>query len=306
MDFVHLHVHSEYSLLDGACRIEGLIQRVKELGQTSVAITDHGVMYGAIDFYKAAKKEGIKPIIGCEVYIAARTRFDRVHELDAENAHLILLAKDNEGYQNLIALVSEAWIDGFYGKPRVDFELLEKYSNGLIAMSACIAGMIPQAILRGDYHDAKEKAIRFHQIFGQGNFYLELQDHHLKEQKLVNPELIKLSKETGIPLVVTNDAHYNKREDAEMQKILMCIQMNKNVDEPNPIGFATEEFYIKSFEEMQILFKEVPEALENTVKIAERCNVDFEFGNIKLPHFEVEGGKDHYIHFKELCEKGLT
>jgi len=216
-------VHTEYSLLDGACRIKDLIKRVKDIGQTAVAITDHGAMYGVIDFYKEAVKQGVKPIIGCEVYVAARTRFDKVHEMDGASAHLILLCKDEVGYINLIKLVSASWVEGFYSKPRVDRELLKQHHEGLVALSACLAGEIPRALLAGDYENAKQTALWYDNLFGRGNFFLEIQDHGLREQKIINPQLIRLSRETGIPLVATNDAHYLTREDADVQRILICI-----------------------------------------------------------------------------------
>ena len=308
-NFVHLHLHSEYSLLDGACRIPGIVARAKELGQPAAAVTDHGVMYGVIDFYKAARKEGIRPIIGCEVYTAARTRHDRLHHLYSNHGHLVLLCKDIEGYHNLAKMVSDAWTDGFYGKPRVDAELLEKYHKGLIALSACLSGEIPRRLLAGDYDGAKEKAEWYRSLFGK-DFYLELQDHGLKEQKMILPGLRRLSRETGIPPVVTNDAHYLRREDAGLQKILMCIQMNKTVDDPNAPGFGSEEFYMKSSEEMRALFPDCPEAADNTLAIAEQCNVEFTFGRTILPHFDIPGEKegrpaDHETYFRTMCEEGL-
>ncbi|MBQ9932587.1 MAG: PHP domain-containing protein, partial [Ruminiclostridium sp.] len=250
MAFVHLHVHSEFSLLDGACRIQGLVQRAQELGQTAIAVTDHGVMYGAVDFYKAAKAAGIKPIIGCEVYVAPRTRFDKVHELDDRPRHLVLLCKDDQGYRNLCALVSRSFTEGFYGKPRVDMELLKEYHEGLIALSACLAGEVPTRILAGDYEGAKAHALEMRAIFGPDNYYLELQDHSIPEQKDAARGLLKLHKETGIPLVVTNDAHYLTRADAAIQDVLMCVQMGRTVEDPTRMRFETEEFYIKSEEEM--------------------------------------------------------
>ncbi len=286
-EFVHLHVHSEYSLLDGACRIKDMMAHVKEMGQNAVAITDHGVMYGVIDFYKAAKAEGIKPIIGCEVYVAPRGMTDKTHELDSESAHLILLCKDQEGYQNLISLVSSGFTEGFYNKPRIDIELLKEHSTGLICTSACIAGRIPKLILRGDYEGAKEYALELLNIFGKDNFYLEIQDHGIPEQEIVNNGIYKISAETGIPLVATNDAHYVRRSDAYVQDVLMCIQMNRTLDDPERMKFATEEFYLKSYDEMAQLFPQHLEALENTVKIAEKCNVDFEFGVHHLPQYDV-------------------
>lgn len=303
--FVHLHVHSEYSLLDGACRIPQLVDTAIELGQTAVAITDHGAMYGVIDFYKEAKAKGIKPIIGCEVYVAPRTHLDKVHEYDSESRHLVLLCKNNVGYQNLIQLVSLAWTEGFYNKPRVDDEQLRQYSEGLIALSACLAGEIPRRLLAGEYETAKQKALQYQEIFGEGNFYLELQDHGIREQKYVNPMIIQISQETGIPLVATNDCHYLRHEDSKTQKILLCIQTNHTVEDDNAMEFATDQFYVKSEEEMKALFPEVPQAIENTVKIAQQCQVDFEFGNTKLPHFDVPGNRDHEEYFREQCYQGL-
>ena len=305
MAFVHLHVHTEYSLLDGACRINGLLEHVKNLGQKAVAITDHGVMYGVIDFYKAAKKMGIKPIIGCEVYVAKRTRHDKMHEFDRENRHLVLLCKNQVGYRNLIALVSKGFTEGFYNNPRVDFELLEKHSDGLIALSACLAGEIPREISRDNYQGAKEAALRYERIFGKGNFYLELQDHGLNEQKYVNPYIIRLSKETGIPLAATNDCHYIKAEDEKMHHILVCIQTGKTVEDENTLEFGSDQFYVKSEEEMLSLFPNVKEAIENTALIAEKCNLDFEFGVTKLPPFDPPGGLTSKEYFVKMCYKGL-
>ena len=304
MSFVHLHVHSEYSLLDGACRIRELVERAKSLGQEAVAITDHGVMYGVVDFYKAAKKAGVQPILGCEVYVAARSRQDRVHALDSEHSHLVLLCEDNRGYANLVKLVSAAWTEGFYGKPRVDRELLRRYSGGLIALSACLAGEIPKALRRGDYDGAKEIALEYREIFGTENFFLELQDHGLEEQKAINPSLIRLSRETGIPLVCTNDAHYLTREDARTQRVLICIGTNTTLDAPSPLAFETEEFYLKSEAEMRSLFPGVPEAFDNTAAIAGRCRVELEFGKTQLPAFDAPGG-DSAAFFRRQCEEGL-
>lgn len=305
MGFVHLHVHSEYSLLDGACRIRSLVDTAAEMGQTAVAITDHGVMYGAVDFYKAAKNRGIKPIIGCEVYVAKRTRFDKIHELDGENRHLVLLCKNNTGYQNLIAMVSKAWTEGFYSKPRVDYELLETYSEGLIALSACLAGEIPRALIGNDYMGAKETALRLDSIFGHGNFYLELQDHGIREQKIINPMLVSLSKETGIPLVATNDCHYLKQEDEKMHHILLCIQTNHTVEDKDGMEFSSDQFYYKSESEMRALFPDTPEACDNTVLIANQCNVEFEFGSTKLPHFDTPNGQENVAYFHDKCYEGL-
>ncbi len=306
MAFTHLHLHTEYSLLDGACRIEPLMEEVQRLGQTSVAITDHGVMYGVIDFYRAAKKRGIKPVIGCEVYMAARTRFDKIHSLDSERAHLVLLCENNTGYKNLIKLVSEGFVTGFYTKPRIDRELLEKYHEGLIALSACLAGEIPQRLLRGDYEGAKQKALWYKSVMGEGNFFLEIQNHGLQEQRRINPMLIELSKETGIPLVATNDTHYIKKEDSEMQQALICIQTNHTLGEDTGMEFETDEFYLKSEQEMLETFPDNADAVMRTAEIAERCNVEFEFGKTKLPHFEVPGGVDHYEWLRSMAMRGMV
>ena len=305
MSFVHLHLHSEYSLLDGACRIDGLMDRVKELGQTAVAITDHGVMYGCIDFYKAAKAAGIKPIIGCEVYVARRGMTDRVHGQDNDPYHLVLLCENRKGYENLCYLVSEAFIHGFYGKPRVDLELLAQHHEGLIALSACLAGAIPQYLMQEDYDSAKNYALRLASIFGEGNFILELQDHGIDEQRPVNQGVQRLARETGLPLVVTNDAHYLRREDAKMQDVLLCIQTGKTVDDTNRMKFQTEEFYVKSEEELRSLFPGLDEAFENTVKIADRCNLEFTFHEYHLPAFPVPEGYTNEGYFRELCYNGF-
>lgn len=303
-NFTHLHLHTEYSLLDGACRIEGLMQRVKALGQTAVAITDHGVMYGCVDFYKAAKKAGVKPIIGCEVYVATRTRFDKVNRIDGSN-HLVLLCKNETGYKNLIKMVSVGFTEGFYNKPRVDHELLEEYHEGLICLSACLAGEIPQALLAGDYEKAKNLARYYEDLFGKGNYYIEIQDHGLDEQRTVLPLLVRLSRETGIPLVATNDAHYLEKEDSRMQHILICIQTNKTVNDDDVLEFGTDEFYVKSTDEMYELFSAWPEACENTSRIAEMCSFDFEFGVTKLPYFVAPDGMDNKEYFVKLCRDGL-
>ena len=305
MSFVHLHVHTEYSLLDGACRIDGMMDRVKELGQSAIAITDHGVMYGCIDFYKAAKAAGVKPIIGCEVYVARRSMADRVHGIDNDPYHLVLLCENRKGYENLCLLVSEAFIHGFYGKPRVDLELLEKHHEGLVALSACLAGAIPQYLMEEDYESAKNYALKMAHIFGEGNFYLELQDHGIDEQRPVNQGVMRLARETGLPLVVTNDAHYLRKEDATMQDVLLCIQTGKTVDEPNRMKFQTEEFYLKSEEELRQLFPNCDEAFENTVKIADRCNLEFTFHEYHLPSFPVPEGYTNEAYFRELCMNGF-
>ena len=303
-NFTHLHVHTEYSLLDGACRIDKIFDRVKELGQTSIAITDHGAMYGCVDFYKAAKKAGIKPIIGCEVYVATRSRFDKVNRIDGSH-HLVLLCKNETGYKNLIKLVSAGFIEGFYSKPRVDKEMLEQHHEGLVCLSACLAGEIPQALLAGDYEKAKSAALYYNDLFGQGNYYIEIQDHGLEEQQQVLPLLIRLARETGIPLVATNDAHYLRREDSKMQSILICIQTGKTVNDSDKLEFETDEFYLKSTEEMYDLFAIAPDACENTCRIAEMCSFDFEFGVTKLPYFEAPDGMENQAYFEKLCYEGL-
>ena len=305
MSFVHLHVHTEYSLLDGACRIGAMMDRVKELGQTAIAITDHGVMYGCIDFYKAAKAAGVKPIIGCEVYVAPRTMADRVHGIDNEAYHLVLLCENMTGYQNLCKLVSEAFTHGFYGKPRVDLALLEKYHEGLIALSACLAGAIPQYLMANDYAAAKEYALKLAAIFGEGNFYLELQDHGIEEQRPVNQGVQRLARETGLPLIVTNDAHYLRKKDAHMQDVLLCVQTGKTVDDENRMKFETEEFYLKSEDEMRELFPNCDDAFENTVRIAQRCNVEFVFNEYHLPSFPVPDGYTNEKYFRKLCYEGF-
>ena len=305
MSFAHLHVHSEYSLLDGACRIDSMMDRVKELGQTAIALTDHGVMYGCIDFYKAAKAAGVKPIIGCEVYVARRKMTDRVHGLDNDPYHLVLLCKDRTGYENLCYLVSEAFLHGFYGKPRVDLELLEAHHEGLIALSACLAGAIPQALMNEDYDKARATALELSRIFGQDNFYLEMQDHGIAAQRPVNQGIQRLARETGLPMVITNDAHYLRKEDADIQDVLLCIQTGKSVDDINRMRFETQEFYLKSEEELRSLFPGCDEAFENTVKIAERCNVEFTFHEYHLPAYPVPEGYTNEEYFRKLCYEGF-
>ncbi|MBR2730684.1 MAG: DNA polymerase III subunit alpha, partial [Clostridia bacterium] len=305
MAFTHLHVHSEYSLLDGACRIGPLLDRIQSMGQTSCAVTDHGVMYGVIDFYKAALQRGIKPIIGCEVYVAPRTRFDKVHGIDNERYHLILLCKNNTGYRNLIKLVSEGWVNGFYTKPRVDKDLLAQYHEGLIALSGCLAGEVAQALVRRDPEEAERVALWYRSTFGEGNYYLEIQNHGLEEQQLINPDLIRLSQKLSIPLAATNDAHYVERADAKVQQVLVCIQTNHILGEETGLDFGTEEFYLKSEDEMRAAFPDCPQAVENTALIAEQCNVTFEFGKTKLPHFDVPAGWTHFEWFASLCRKGM-
>ncbi|WP_250674009.1 DNA polymerase III subunit alpha [Paraclostridium ghonii] len=305
-DFVHLHVHTEYSLLDGFSRIKNLVNRAKELNMSAVAITDHGCMFGAIDFFKVAKKEGIKPIIGCEVYTAPRGMKDKDPNFDKSQGHLILLAKDTTGYQNLIKLVSEAYVRGFYYKPRVDIDEIKKHSDGIIALSACLAGDVSQALMNRNYDKAKNIALKYKEIFGDENYYIEIQDHNLPEQKEVNRELIKLSKEIGIGLVATNDVHYVRKEDSKIHDILMCIQMGKTVNDPNRMRFGSDEFYLKSREEMEEVFPEVQEALDNTVKIAQMCNVEFDFNTIHLPKYDVPHGYTPHEYLRMLCFKGLN
>ncbi|MBQ7331075.1 MAG: DNA polymerase III subunit alpha [Oscillospiraceae bacterium] len=306
MSFVHLHVHSEYSLLDGACRISGMMDRVKELGQSAIAITDHGVMYGCIDFYKAAKAAGVKPIIGCEIYVSRRGMEDRVHGIDNDPYHLVLLCENRTGYENLCLLVSEAFIHGFYGKPRVDLALLEKHHEGLICLSACLAGAIPQYLMDEDYAAAKEYAQKLSAIFGPERFYLELQDHGIEEQTAVNQGVMRIARELNLPLVVTNDAHYLRREDAKMQDVLLCVQTGRTVDDENRMKFQTEEFYLKSEEELRQLFPNCDEAFENTAKIAAMCNVEFVFNQYHLPSFPVPEGFTNEEYFRKLCYDGFA
>ena len=305
MSFVHLHVHTEYSLLDGACRIDRMMDRVKELGQDTIAITDHGVMYGCIDFYKAAKAAGIKPIIGCEVYVARRKMGDRIHGVDNDPYHLVLLCKNRTGYENLCYMVSQAFLRGFYGKPRIDLDLLRERHEGLIALSACLAGAIPQYLMAESYEEAKKYALTMAGIMGEGNFYLELQDHGIDEQQAVNQGVRRIARETGLPLVVTNDAHYLRREDAKMQDVLLCIQTGKTVDDENRMRFPSDDFYLKSEQELRELFPGCGEAFENTVKIAEKCNLDFVFHEYHLPSFPVPEGYTNEAYFRKLCYDGF-
>ena len=304
-NFVHLHVHSEYSLLDGANRIKDIPVRAKELGMNAIAITDHGCMYGAIEFYKECKKNEIKPIIGCEVYTATRTRFDKEPNLDSSQGHLILLAKNEVGYKNLIKIVSLGFTEGFYYKPRIDMEVIRKYRDGLICLSACLSGDINKHILNGNYDKAKELALEFRDIFGDGNFYLELQHNGIADQVVANQKLIQISRETGIPLVATNDAHYLKKEDAYNHEVLLCIQTGKKMNDETRMRFPTDAFYVKSQEEMIEDFKNIPEAIENTFKIADMCNLEFEFHVTKLPNYDVPNGQDHTEYFKQICYGGL-
>jgi DNA polymerase-3 subunit alpha len=289
--FVHLHVHTEYSLLDGASRITNLIAKAKQAGMPAVAITDHGVMYGVVDFYKEAKKQGIKPIIGCEVYVAPRSRLEKTAVEGESYYHLVLLAENQTGYRNLLELVSRGHLEGFYYKPRIDRDLLREYSEGLICLSACIAGEIPALILKGNEAGAERLCQEYLDIFGPEHFYLELQDHQIPEQKQVNRSLIKLGKKLGIGLVATNDSHYVNRSDADFHEILLCIQTGKTIDDPNRMQFSSHEFYLKEAAEMAELFADCPEALANTVKIAERCDVKLSFGELHLPQFPVPNGE---------------
>ena len=311
--FVHLHLHTEYSLLDGACRIKDIPKKAKEMGHNAVAITDHGAMYGVIDFYRACKEEQIKAIIGCEVYVASRSRFDKVYSSDSEYNHLILLVKNETGYKNLIYMVSKAFEEGFYSKPRIDMDLLEAHSEGLICLSACIAGAIPRYILKNDYASAVEYAKKLDSIFGKGNFYLEVQNHGLEEEDEVRQGLLQIHRETKIPFAATNDVHYLNRRDAETQAVLMCLQMNTTVSEGRPRGFETDEFYYRSTEEMAELFSEYEDAVSNTQKIADMCDFEFEFGKIKLPRYKTDDGSDPkdylrrlaYLGFENKVTKGL-
>ncbi len=305
MSFTHLHIHTEYSLLDGAAGIKALVARAKELGMDSLAITDHGVMFGVIDFYKEARKHGIKPIIGCEVYTAARSMADKDPDKDKHQGHLVLLAKDRQGYQNLMKIVSAGYIEGFYYKPRVDKELLRKYSTGLIALSACLAGDVQSKLLNDDYAGARAEALELLDIFGQGNFYLELQDQGLEEEYKILPYMKQLHEETGIPFVATNDVHYVNRTDAAAHDILLCIQTARTVDDQDRMRFPNDQFYLKSEEEMLQLFADIPEAMENTARIAEVCNVDFSFGELHLPEFQAPEGKDNNTYLRELCKVGM-
>lgn len=304
-DFVHLHTHTAYSLLDGACRIDKLIEEAKKHNQSALAITDHGVMYGVVDFYKEAKRNGIKPIIGCEMYIAQRSLYEKEFSYDSKRYHVILLAKNNVGYQNLVKLVSISHVDGFYVKPRIDKQTLRKYSEGLICLSACIAGEIPQAILNNDIENAKLLVREYISIFGKENFYLEMQNHGIKEEMQVNARLVNFAREFDIGIVATNDVHYVSKEDARYQDILMCIQTGKKETDADRMKFETDEMYLKSTEEMADLFKNIPQALENSVKIAEMCNVELEFGKYHLPEFNLPPGTDHFEYLKRQCFEGL-
>lgn len=306
MAFTHLHVHTEYSLLDGSCKIKELVAKAKELGMDSMAITDHGVMYGVIDFYRAAREVGIKPIIGCEIYVAPNSRFDR-EQTGGEDRyyHLVLLAENDTGYHNLMKIVSKGFVDGFYYRPRVDKEVLREYHEGIIALSACLAGEVPRYITKGLYEEAKKRAKEYESIFGKGNFFLELQDHGISEQQRVNQELLRMSQETGIELVATNDIHYINAQDAIPHDILLCIQTGKKVSDENRMRYEGGQYYCKSEQQMQELFPYALQALENTHKIAQRCNVEIEFGVTKLPKFQVPEGYTSWEYLRKLCYEGL-
>ena len=306
MAFAHLHVHTEYSLLDGSNKIQEYVARVKELGMTAAAITDHGVMYGVIDFYKAANAAGINPILGCEVYVAPNSRFDR-EKVSGEDRyyHLVLLAENNTGYSNLMKIVSKGFVDGYYYKPRVDMEVLTIYHEGIIALSACLAGEVQRNLVRGMYDEAKKVAEKYENCFGKGNFFLELQDHGIPEQRLVNQQLLRLSQDTGIELVATNDVHYTYADDAEAHDILLCIQTGKKLADEDRMRYEGGQYYVKSEEEMKELFPYALEALENTQKIADRCHVEIEFGKTKLPHFDVPEGYTTWTYLNKLCYEGL-
>lgn len=306
MAFAHLHLHTEYSLLDGANRIGPLLDRIKELGMDACAITDHGAMYGVVDFYTEAKKRGIHPVIGCEIYVC-----DNMDDRSAANGmramnHLILLCETQEGYQNLTKLVSEGWTRGFYYRPRVDMAMLRKYAKGLIASSACLSGRLDKLLLDGNFEAACAHAREMESIFGKGNYFVEIMDHGIEDEKRVLPLLVQVSQETGIPLIATNDCHYLTREDADAQEVLMCIQTGKTLDDANRMRMETRELYVKSEEEMRRVFPEYAEALERTEEIAKRCHVDFVFGETKLPRFPTEAGETSEQMFRRLCEKGLA
>ena len=306
MSFAHLHVHTEYSLLDGSNKIKEYVARVKELGMNSAAITDHGVMYGVIDFYREARKQGINPILGCEVYVAPNSRFDReVTGGDDRYYHLVLLAENNEGYENLTKIVSKGFVEGYYYKPRVDKELLRTYHKGIIALSACLAGEVPRYLTKGMYEEAKDRALEYQEIFGKGNYFLELQDHGIPDQQLVNQQLMKLSQETGIELVATNDVHYTYADDAKAHDILLCIQTGKKLADENRMRYEGGQYYVKSEEEMAALFPYARQALENTQKIADRCSVEIEFGVTKLPKYDVPEGYTSWEYLQKLCYEGL-
>ena len=306
MDFVHLHVHTEYSLLDGAIRIKDLVKKVKEMGMKAVAITDHGNMFGAIEFYKECVKNDIKPVIGCEVYVAPRSRFEKQGKIDTEPNHLILLAMNNTGYHNLVKLCSMGYTEGFYYKPRIDMDILKEYSEGLICLSACLAGKVARQIVNTNVEGAKETIKEFIDIFGKDRYFLEVQDNKLREQILLNQQLVKLAKEFNLGLVATNDCHYLEKEDYDFHEVLLCIGTRKTLNDPDRMTFKTNEFYVKSSEEETEAFSYIPEAIENTSKIADMCNVSFEFGNIILPEFKIPDETTHLEYFRKLCYEGLS
>ena len=306
MGFVHLHTHTEYSLLDGSNKIKEYVQQVKKLGMEAAAITDHGVMYGVIEFYRAARAEGIKPIIGCEVYVAPNSRYDKeITGGEERYHHLVLLAENNTGYQNLMKIVSKGFTEGYYYRPRIDMEVLNTYHEGIIALSACLAGEVPRYIEKGLYEEAKKCALKYETCFGKGNYFLELQDHGIPEQKTVNQALLRMSQELDIPLVATNDIHYTYAEDVPSHDILLCIQTGKKLQDEDRMRYEGGQFYVKSPEEMQTLFPYAREAIENTGKIAERCNVEIEFGVTKLPRYDVPEGYDAWSYLTKLCFDGL-
>ena len=307
MAFAHLHVHTEYSLLDGSNKIKEYVSQVKALGMDSAAITDHGVMYGVIDFYRACKSEGIRPVLGCEVYVAPGSRFDREKNAgDDRYYHLILLAENNTGYSNLMKIVSRSFTEGYYYKPRVDLDLLREFHEGIICTSACLAGEVARNIVRGNMAEAEQAALRYRDIFGEENFFLELQDHGYKDQQTVNAALLNMHEKYGIPLVATNDVHYTYKEDAEPHDILLCIQTGKKLSDENRMRYTGGQFYLKSEAEMRALFPYAREALENTEKIARRCNVEIEFGVTRLPRFDVPEGYDSWTYLNKLCDDGMA
>ena len=306
MAFTHLHVHTEYSLLDGAARIKDLVARAKELGMESIAITDHGAMFGVIDFYKECKKQGIKPIIGCEVYTAARKMTDKEPDKDKYQGHLVLLAKNETGYKNLIKIVSQGYIKGYYYKPRIDKDVLRSHSEGIIALSACLAGNVQNKLLRGDYEGAKAEAEELLDIFGEGNFFIEIQDQGLEEEVMIKPQLINIARELNVKMVATNDVHYVRKEDAKAHDVLLAIQTATSINDENRMRFPNDEFYLKSEDEMRKVFAYLPEAIDNTQIVADACNVEFEFGQYHLPEFIAPEGKENREYLIELCRKGLV
>ncbi|NLA52490.1 MAG: DNA polymerase III subunit alpha, partial [Alcaligenaceae bacterium] len=305
-EFCHLHVHTEYSLLDGAARIDELVQKAKQLNMSHIAVTDHGAMYGVVQFYKECKKHGVAPILGCEVYMAQGSMEEKNHKPERDYYHLVLLAENETGYKNLIYLVSMGYLQGYYYKPRIDYNLLKAHSEGLICLSACLAGEIPRHLSDGQYNLAKQAALRLKNIFAKDSFFIELQDHGIPLQRQLNPQLIRLARELDIPLVATNDVHYINKEDAKAQDVLLCIQTASFLDEPDRMRFETDEFYLKSADEMAQLFKDVPEALENTVKIAQRCSIELDFSSHHLPEFKLPPGIDKSKYIRDLASKGLA